>query len=123
MLLSNHLVLFEFELALCYEKLVVLIFQLLIKLIYLSALLLKGSKDILALNDRSTWPRPVIGYMFVSFAIDRSGFIFIILLGLICYFGPDQRNSSCLISGHETPLLVPDELGDLCLIFVNYGSI
>ena len=43
MLLSDHLVLLEFELSLHYEKLIVLIFKLLVEMAYLRRLGLEGS--------------------------------------------------------------------------------
>ena len=54
MLLSNHLILFKFKLPLSDKELVVLVFQLLIKLADLSGFALKSAKHVLRLNYWST---------------------------------------------------------------------
>ena len=46
-LLANHLILFEFELSLSDEELVVLILELLVELVDLCRLLLQRSEDVL----------------------------------------------------------------------------
>ena len=51
-LLPDHLILLEFKFSLRYEKLVVLIFQLLVQIADLGWLLLQGSKYVLRLDDR-----------------------------------------------------------------------
>ena len=63
MLLTNHLILFEFELSLCYKELIILILQLLVELVDLCRLLLQGPEDVLRLNDWSSGARRLMGEM------------------------------------------------------------
>ncbi len=63
MLLSYHLVLFEFKLPLSYEKLVGLVFELLVQVIDLGSFTLESSEYVLRLDNWSTSSRLVGGML------------------------------------------------------------